>query len=117
MRKWRYIVIVIIIILSLSLSLTHTHTTHTHTHTHTETAPDDVSDVFQISNFKDYFEHSHFTLIDSLSFVSAPPSHDFSDTSLHCSLQSLLNFSSLFTPLAFVTPVIFFLFSTFSDSP
>ena len=47
--------------LSLSLSLS-----HTHTHTHTETAPDDVSDVFQISNFKDHFEHSHFTLIDSL---------------------------------------------------
>ena len=55
------------------------------THTHTQTAPDDASDVFQISNFKDHFEHSHFTLIDSLSFVSAPPSHDFSDTSFHCS--------------------------------
>ena len=85
--------------LSLSLSLTHTHT---------QTAPDDASDVFQISNFKDHFEHSHFTLIDSLSFVSAPPSHDFSDTSFHCSLKSLLNFFSLFTPLAFVTPDFFF---------
>ena len=94
--------------LSLSLSLTHTHT---------QTAPDDASDVFQISNFKDHFEHSHFTLIDSLSFVSAPPSHDFSDTSFHCSLKSLLNFFSLFTPLAFVTPVFFFLFTTSSDSP
>ena len=85
--------------------------------THTQTAPDDASDVFQISNFKDHFEHSHFTLIDSLSFVSAPPSHDFSDTSFHCCLKSLLNFFSLFTPLAFVTPVFFFLFTTFSDSP
>ena len=64
MRKWRYVVIIVIIII-ISLSLTHTHT-HTHTQTHAQTAPDEVSGVFQISNFKDHFEHSHFTLVDSL---------------------------------------------------
>ena len=78
----------------------HHHLSLTHTHRHTHKLLLMKSLMF----FK--FPISKITLnililpwLTAYSFVSAPPSHDFSDISLHCSVQSFLNIPSLSTLL------------------